>query len=174
MFIILTLNHAPKNIYIRTDDPNLPVFYFDPLICVHSHQPPSLASYVFTFSHTCSFSELLVCPAALILALPVPTRFGACLLVFIPGESFSFPLTRFHARSLVFTPTSSFSCLPSRFHAHRLIFVPTDSFSRPPTCFMCALFLCLLTHSCVMWRLARVGVHRWEQRGGLSKTFVLC
>jgi len=24
--------HAPKNIYIRTDDPDLPTFYFDPLI----------------------------------------------------------------------------------------------------------------------------------------------
>ena len=24
--------HTPKNVYIRTDDPDLPAFYFDPLI----------------------------------------------------------------------------------------------------------------------------------------------
>ena len=65
------------------------------------------------FSDTHSFSESLVRPAALVLAMP--TRFGACLLVFIPGESFSCPLTRFHARWLAFTPTgnNSLSCLPS-------------------------------------------------------------
>ena len=28
----LSSYHSPKNVYIRTDDPDLPAFYFDPLI----------------------------------------------------------------------------------------------------------------------------------------------
>jgi pre-mRNA-processing factor 8 len=35
-------NHAPKNVYIRTDDPDLPAFYFDPLInpiSLRGHMP---------------------------------------------------------------------------------------------------------------------------------------
>ncbi|KAH9917572.1 uncharacterized protein B0H18DRAFT_846460, partial [Fomitopsis serialis] len=28
----ISLYHTPKNVYIRTDDPDLPAFYFDPLI----------------------------------------------------------------------------------------------------------------------------------------------
>jgi pre-mRNA-processing factor 8 len=27
----LSPHHSPKNVYIRTDDPDLPAFYFDPL-----------------------------------------------------------------------------------------------------------------------------------------------
>ena len=33
--------HTPKNVYIRTDDPDLPAFYFDPLI-----NPVSSRSFV--------------------------------------------------------------------------------------------------------------------------------
>jgi hypothetical protein len=129
MFIILTLNHAPKNIYIRTDDPNLPVFYFDPLICVHSYQPPSLASYEFAFSHTCSFSELLVCPG------PLLHSFLPCLLVLVHAYWFSFLVSRFHFRSLTFTPAHSFSHPPARFHACPVVFMPADSFLCPLTRF---------------------------------------
>ena len=31
-FVHLSPYHAPKNVYIRTDDPDLPTFYFDTLI----------------------------------------------------------------------------------------------------------------------------------------------
>jgi hypothetical protein len=47
------------------------------------HVLPALVSYAF---------------ASYVLVLALPTSFGACLLGFIPGESFSCPLTCFHAR----------------------------------------------------------------------------
>jgi pre-mRNA-processing factor 8 len=30
--VCLSPYHSPKNVYIRTNDPDLPAFYFDPLI----------------------------------------------------------------------------------------------------------------------------------------------
>lgn len=38
MFLIIYRYHAPNVVYIKTEDPDLPAFYFDPLINPISHR----------------------------------------------------------------------------------------------------------------------------------------
>lgn len=65
LYVHLSWYHTPSVVYIKTEDPDLPAFYFDPLINPISHRHASKVHiYVFSCMHSCMW--LLSMPPSLI------------------------------------------------------------------------------------------------------------